>query len=117
MVASTKPLKFKLSGVVFGTGQLSELQDFPAFGVVVFLVASKEFGHLSYQEPMLFAFMGNLAGSSACETLRLELPGTPYGCFFFGQTPVFGRICPFGHDFSVICVNHPYETHICSTCC
>ena len=45
------------------------------------------------------------------------VPGTPYGCFFFGQTPVFGPICPYGHYFSVICVNHPYETHIFSTCC
>ena len=35
--------------------------------------------------------------------------------FFPGQTPVFGHICPYGHDFSVICEKKkPYETHICS---
>ena len=40
----------------------------------------------------------------------------PRMAVFFGQTPVFGR-SPYGHDISVICVNHPYETHIFSTCC
>ena len=24
----------------------------------------------------------------------------PVGLFFSGQTPVLGRVCPYGHDFS-----------------
>ena len=61
---------------------------------------------------------GQLAAVRCC-SMEPKIHLAPRMAFFFlfGQTPVFGRICPYGHDFSVICVNHPYETHICSTCC
>ena len=42
-----------------------------------------------------------------------EATSHPVWPFFVGQAPVFGRICPYGQ---VVFVNHPYETHICSTC-